>query len=154
MVTLFLTQGNAQEELSSSLNKDHKEVTNSSENSMEDILEEIAALKYQNRQLVEMVSELSNRVSSARNDLENATSVLSLAVEDNKLLIQDNKDNIGLVSSQVNINDGHIISAVRRIDENKEYIDQLSIRGAQCGYRYHWTTADSTITYEKTLLNV
>merc|ERR1712004_534867 len=27
-------------------------------------------------------------------------------------------------------------------------------RGAQCGYREIWTTARSTITYEKTLLNV
>merc|ERR1740131_371088 len=110
IVTFFLTQGNAQEELSSSLNKDHKELTNSSESSMEDILEEIAALKYQNRQLVEMVSELSNRVSSTRNDLENATSVLSLAVEDNKLLIQDNKDNIGLVMGDVISNEAHINS--------------------------------------------
>merc|ERR1711962_1528618 len=34
-------------------------------------------------------------------------------------------------------------------------LSRLSIRGAQCGYRgTSWSAAYSTITYEKTLLNV
>jgi len=116
-----------------------------------------------------------------RSDIQNSTTVLSLA-------ILDNTDNISLVRGDVFANEAHINSAIRRIDENKAYINsnenaisqnhdsiaqnqnaiaenqnaisgletsvgKFLIRGAQCGYRYKWTSSSSTITYESLLLD-
>merc|ERR1719494_441602 len=36
----------------------------------------------------------------------------------------------------------------------KSSVAKLMKKGAQCAYRYRWKTAKSTITYEKTLVNV
>jgi len=102
-------------------------------------------------------------------------------IQTNAQNIEDNGDNLGILEGRVAVNGGDIVSTNRRIDENKAYINEntanidenrgdistiqantnqndnaiarLSIRGAHCGYRHHWTARDKVITYEKMMLN-
>merc|ERR1711962_1816351 len=91
----------------------------------------------------------------------NQTQQNSFSIEENKISTNNNTNTIDNNRNSIDNNRNSIddtrISAENNkisIEDNRDILDRLSIRGAQCGYRRDWTTAGSTITYEKTLLNV
>ena len=77
---------------------------------IDDILEENARLKEENKWLNDVIRE-------------NITQLTEM-IQANAGNIQDNADNLGIVDSKVNSNSGQIVSTNRRIDENKEYINE------------------------------
>merc|ERR1719507_1591726 len=91
---------------------------------IDDILEENAWLKYENKwlndvirnnitQLTEMIQRNAGKINANEGQ-----------IQDNVGNIQDNADNLGIVDLKVNSNSGDIVSTNRRIDENKAYIEQ------------------------------
>merc|ERR1719507_2984937 len=91
---------------------------------IDDILEENAWLKYENKwlndvirnnitQLTEMIQRNAEKINANEGQ-----------IQDNVGNIQDNADNLGIVDLKVNSNSGDIVSTNRRIDENKAYIEQ------------------------------
>ena len=91
---------------------------------IDDILEENARLKYENKwlndvirnnitQLTEMIQRNAEKINANEGQ-----------IQDNVGNIQDNADNLGIVEVHVNSMDGDIVSTNRRIDENKAYIEQ------------------------------
>ena len=83
-----------EQEISELSKKNSNRISESSSKSMEDILEENAALKYQNKWLIDVITknitELSNRIQKNTEE-----------VSSNSNLIQKNMDDIEFVSEEV-----------------------------------------------------
>jgi len=83
-----------------------------------------------------------------------------ISIGENRNSIDENKDNISANQASITRNGNNIASNKGDIDRNDNDIAshdndiaRLSKRGAHCGYQYKWTSIDSTITYDSTLLN-
>ena len=84
---------------------------------IDDILEENARLKYENKWLNDVIrNNITQLTEMIQRNTEN--------IQDNVGNIQDNADNLGIVDLKVNSNSGNIVSTNKRIDKNKAYIEQ------------------------------
>merc|ERR1719239_160947 len=111
----------------------------------DDILEENTRLKAENAWLKDVIRD-------------NITQLAEM-IQSNSQNIQDNTDNLGIVEIRVTANDGNIVSTNRRIDENKEYIEENrdiidKLHLSPIGTILAWVTKPSKETRENEMVSL
>merc|ERR1719412_2329996 len=76
-----------------------------------------------------------------------------ISIAENRISLNENSNNIVSNTGDIEDNRNNIASNSGDIMVNSNNIARLSIRGAQCGYRFVLAFSFTTITYESLLLD-
>ena len=93
--------------------------------------------------MIEKNSAKISNVSTSIIDRDHKNKVkitkLSNLISENENKLSDKISSVSTSLSSINI----------RVDDNDEKIEKMSTKNSVCGYRYKWTSEQSTITYQQ-----